>query len=60
MKAFRHINHDAEEISFSDLKEYLEQEDIDSATSEMILKQLTEYETSSGKFDYKAFASNLY
>ena len=29
-------------------------------TSEMILKQLAEYENEKGKFDYKAFTANLY
>jgi hypothetical protein len=60
LKAFKYISHDEEEISFDKLREYFKEEDIDAATGEMILRQLSEYESSPGKFDYKAFSTNLY
>jgi Ca2+-binding EF-hand superfamily protein len=60
LKAFRYVSNEEDDISFSNLQDYFREEGIDSATSEMILKQLAEYENEQGKFDYKAFTANLY
>jgi hypothetical protein len=60
MKAFRYISQEEEDIGLDTLKGYFEEEGIDAGTSEMILRQLAEYEVKTGRFDYKTFASNLY
>ena len=60
LKAFKYISNNQEDISFDELKGYFINEQIDQGTTDMILKQLCEYEQANGRFDYKKFSSNIY
>ena len=60
LKAFKYICGDQDDISFDDLRAHFLAEEVDPFTTDLIVKQLSEYENESGNFDYKSFAGSIY